>query len=89
MAETINKIRIAIIDGQQIYREGLKGLFASDGLLEVVYQAETMEEIIDRYTDKFSEEVDILLMELGVTPLENIRCIEQLSIDHPRMKIAS
>ena len=27
-------------------------------------------------------------MELGVTPKENIRCIEQLSIDHPKVKIA-
>ena len=47
-----------------------------------------MEEIIVRYSDKFSEEVDILLVELGETPLKNIRCIEQLSIDHPKVKIA-
>ncbi|MEK5069635.1 response regulator transcription factor [Sporosarcina sp. FSL K6-1508] len=88
MAETINKIRIAFIDGQQIYREGLKGLFASDGLLEVVYEAETTEEIIAHYSNNFSEEVDILLMELGETPLESIRCIEQLSNEHPKVKVA-
>ena len=88
MAEKINKIRIAIIDGQQICREGLIGLFASDGLLEVVYEAETLEDMIFHYNDNFSEEVDILLVELGETPLENIRRIERLSIDHPRVKIA-
>ena len=58
MAEKINKIRIAIIDGQQICREGLIGLFASDGLLEVVYEAETLEDMIFHYNDNFSEEVD-------------------------------
>ena len=87
-AKKINKIRIAIIDGQQICREGLLGLFASDGLLEVVYEAETLEDMISHYNDNLSEEVDILMVELGETPLENIRRIERLSFDHPRVKIA-
>ena len=33
----LNKIRIAIIDGQQICREGLIGLFASDGLFKLFH----------------------------------------------------
>ena len=43
--------------------------------------------MIFHYNDNFSEEVDILMLELGEKPLVNIRCIERLSIDHPRVKI--
>ena len=57
-------------------------------MFEAVIEAETMKETIAHHNDNFYEEVDILLVELGETPIENIRYIEQLSNNHPKVKIA-
>lgn len=82
----MEKIRIAIVDDQQLFRQGLAALINDVGELELVMEAETAKELLDKLkqTDALP---DVLLMDMKLPDLNGSELNVILHKEFPAVKV--
>lgn len=82
----MEKIRIAIVDDQQLFRQGLAALINDVGELELVMEAETAKELLDKLkqTDALP---DVLLMDMKLPDLNGAELNVILHKEFPAVKV--
>ena len=69
------RIRVLIVDDHDLFREGLRQLIETDDSIEVVGEAATGEEAIERVRDLHP---DVVLMDISMPGLDGIRATEHI-----------
>ena len=77
-------IRIVLADDHPIVREGLKGLLAAAGDMEVVGEASDGGQVIERVR---TLEFDLLLLDMSMPGRSGIELIRQVRSEKPKLKI--
>ena len=77
-------IRIVVADDHTIVREGLKGLLAAAGDLEVVGEASDGTQVMERVR---ALEFDLLLLDMSMPGRSGIELIKQVRAEKPRLRI--
>jgi DNA-binding NarL/FixJ family response regulator len=78
------KIKILIVDDHQIFRDGLKALFACQSDMEIVGEAENGRDAIAK-TRKLRP--DIILMDVNMPVMDRIEASRRIVAETPDMKI--
>jgi DNA-binding NarL/FixJ family response regulator len=76
-------IRVFLVEDHFLMREGLKVTLSAFAELQVVGEAESAEEAIERLSEK---EVDLVLVDLGLPGIDGIELIRRLKRALPRVK---
>ena len=77
-------IRIVVADDHTIVREGLKGLLAASGDIEVVGEASDGGQVMERVR---ALEFDLLLLDMSMPGRSGIELIRQVRSERPKLKI--
>lgn len=77
-------IRIVVADDHTIVREGLKGLLAAAGDLEVVGEASDGNQVMERVR---ALDFDLLLLDMSMPGRSGIELIRQVRSERPRLRI--
>ena len=77
-------IRVVIADDHTIVREGLKGLLAAAGDLQVVGEAQNGHEVLERVR---ALEFDLLLLDMSMPGRSGIELIKQVRSEKPKLRI--
>jgi DNA-binding NarL/FixJ family response regulator len=77
-------IRLVLADDHTIVREGLKGLLAAAGDMEVVGEASDGTQVMERVR---ALEFDLLLLDMSMPGRSGIELIKQVRSEKPRLKI--
>lgn len=77
-------ITIAIADDYKIYREGLKLCFSADKNLDVVFEAENGEELMEALK---TQQPDIIIMDLNMPLLDGMEATKQIRKKYEQIKI--
>ena len=77
-------IRIVVADDHTIVREGLKGLLAAAGDLEVVGEAQDGHEVVKRVREL---DFDLLLLDMSMPGKSGIELIKQVKGEKPKLRI--
>ncbi len=80
----MNRIKLLIVDDQEIIREGLHDIFLLDGDIDVVGLAENGEQAV-RYCEK--EEPDIVLMDVRMPVLDGVEATRTIKRKWPQIRI--
>lgn len=82
--ETANKIRIALVDDQQLFRGGLKLILAEDPAFDVVFEADHGRQFFERL--RF-EPVDVVLLDVEMPIMDGMETLERIQKDAPETKV--
>ena len=80
----MNPVRIAIADDYKIFREGLKLCFSSDANLEVIFEAENGEALLETLK---TQQPDIIVMDLNMPLLDGMEATQQIRKKYEKIKI--
>lgn len=80
----MNKIRIIIVDDHQIIRDGIKALLSGLGDIEVVTEAATAEEFLQKL--RFHQ-ADLALVDISLPGISGIKLTKELSVSYPSLKV--
>ncbi len=84
MSQSLNPIRVMLIDDFQLLRAGLVNLIQEEKGMEVVAQADCVEEALLQLE---STPVDIVLRHLKQPGLGGLEVTQRLVVDHPELRI--
>jgi DNA-binding NarL/FixJ family response regulator len=77
-------IRLVVADDHTIVREGLKGLLAASGDIEVVGEASDGGQVMERVR---ALDFDVLLLDMSMPGRSGIELIKQVRSEKPRLKV--
>src|SRR5258706_5526367 len=80
----MNPITIAIADDYKIFREGLKLCFNTDANLNVVFEAENGEELMEALKE---QQPDIIIMDLNMPLLDGMEATRLIRKKYEQIKI--
>jgi DNA-binding NarL/FixJ family response regulator len=80
----MNKIRIIIVDDHQLIRDGLKALLSGFDDIEIIAEAGSAEEFLQKLK---SVAADVVLIDISLPGMSGIRLTEQLSTLTPVLKV--
>jgi len=83
-ASKASRVRILIADDHALVREGLRKILDLDKRLEVVGEAASAAEVIDRL---FERDVDVLLLDLLMPGASGVDLIERVVAAHPKLPV--
>ena len=82
----MRKINIAIADDEQLFRSGIRFLLERKANLNVVFEAENGQELIDFVTNT-EEFPDVILMDLKMPEVNGVEATKIIHKTHPDIKI--
>lgn len=82
----MNKIKILIADDEILFRKGISSLLQKEGNIEVVFEADNGQEIIDYLCDDKTTP-DIILMDLKMPDLNGVETTKIIQKEYPEIKI--
>ncbi len=77
-------IKIAIVDDHHLFLEGIQSILGRIDGFEVALGVTSGQELLDRIEE---QQVDIVLLDLEMEPLNGIEVFEQLHEKHPHIKV--
>ena len=77
-------IKVIVIEGQQLMREGIRALLSNADDIEVIYLAGSKEEIDTLFT---KECVDIVLLDVDIENVNPIELMRTLKKQYPNLKV--
>ena len=80
----MNPVKIAIADDYKIFRDGLKLCFSADKNLEVLFETENGEELMEALK---TQQPDIIIMDLNMPLLDGMEATKQISKKYNQVKI--
>ena len=83
---TMNAIKIAIADDQQLFREGLTFIIQQHADLKIVLEAEHGQDLLDQL-DQANTLPDIILMDIKMPKMDGMECARILKQRYPKIKI--
>jgi len=83
-ASKASRVRILIADDHALVREGLRKILDLDKRLEVVGEAASAAEVIDRLSER---DVDVLLLDLLMPGASGVDLIERVVAAHPKLPV--
>lgn len=81
---SVNLIRVGLLDDHQLFREGIKSLIDKIPEVELVLEAESGSEFFRKLEQV---ELDVLLLDLEMDEMDGIAITKQLVRTHPALKI--
>jgi DNA-binding NarL/FixJ family response regulator len=82
----MNRIKIAIVDDQQLFRNGLASLLSESTQLELLYEAESANQILD-FFNQGSQLPDILLMDMKLPDMNGMELNKKLQKEYAQVKV--
>lgn len=82
----MNKIKLAIIDDQQLFRQGLASLIADSSDLELLYEAETSSQLLT-YLKQNTLLPDILLLDMKLPDINGNDLNKIIQKEYPSIKV--
>lgn len=80
----MNKIKIAIADDYKIFREGLKVGLSADDNLEVIFEADNGEDLLNSLA---SQTPDVILMDLKMPIIDGMEATKEVRKKYPSVKV--
>ncbi len=80
----MTKIKILIADNHAVVRQGLKNLLARDLKIEVVGEAQNVNEILEKLK---TLDVDMILMDIGIQDNNGLETLTQLKKSNPTLSV--
>ena len=77
-------IRILLADDHRVMRDGLRAVLAPEPKMQVVAEAGTGREVLDRLADT---PVDVVVMDIGMPELNGIEATRQIVKQWPRVRV--
>lgn len=77
-------IRIAIVDDQRLFRDGLQMILDGHDDLEVVFQAKHGRQLFERMA---FEPVDVVLLDVEMPDMDGTETLTRLRADHPEVRV--
>jgi two-component system response regulator NreC len=78
------KARVLLVEDHVVVRQGLKALFAGEGDIEVVGEADDGREALRRVSEL---QPDVVLMDISMPGFNGIEATRQIRQDHPDVKV--
>ncbi|MEL6142086.1 MAG: response regulator transcription factor [Bacteroidota bacterium] len=82
MAE--QKIRIALVDDQKLFRGGLKLILAKRPIFEVVFEAKDGRQFLEKFS---FEPVDIVLLDVEMPEMDGMETLKVIREKYPKLKV--
>jgi DNA-binding NarL/FixJ family response regulator len=82
----MSKIKLAIIDDQQLFREGLAALITDTKELELLYKAETANQLL-KYFKENTVLPDILLLDMKLPDMNGSDLNKKIQKEYPSIKV--
>ncbi|WP_407526014.1 response regulator transcription factor [Lacibacter sp. MH-610] len=82
----MNKIKLALIDDQQLFRQGLASLIADTNDLELLYEAETASQLLT-YLKQNTQLPDILLLDMKLPDMNGNDLNKTIQKEYPSIKV--
>ncbi|MDX1642095.1 MAG: response regulator transcription factor [Balneolaceae bacterium] len=76
--------RILIVDDHAVVRKGVIGIIESEGDLEVTFQFETAEQLLERLDDV---EADVMIIDISLPGMNGIELVKNVIFQRPDQKI--
>lgn len=80
----MDKIKVIIVDDHQLIRDGLRALLSGNNDIEIVTEAGSAEELLQKIR---SFPADIALIDISLPGISGIKLTEQLSVSYPGLKV--
>lgn len=74
------KIRIALVDDQQLFREGMKMILSDEPFFEVIFEAKNGEQLLNRL--RF-EPIDVILLDVEMPVMDGTETLKKLREAYP------
>jgi DNA-binding NarL/FixJ family response regulator len=78
------KIKIGVVDDQQMFRKGLISLISEFNEMNVMLEAANGKEMIDKMVKK---EPDVILLDLEMPEMDGVATLAWLKAKHPRIRV--
>lgn len=80
----MKRIKIAIVDDQQLFRRGLKSLISEFNEMQVILEAENGKDFIDKLEKKLP---DVVLLDLEMPEMDGPQTLAYVKAKHPEMRV--
>src|ERR1035437_5073409 len=80
----IEKVKILLVDDHTVLRSGLRLLLESQGEFQVVGEAASGEEALERLRELFP---DIVIMDLAMPGMDGLTAMVRIQESYPRVKV--
>ena len=84
----MKKINIAIADDEQLFRTGIRFLLERENNLNVIFEAENGQQLID-FISNTEEFPDVILMDLKMPEVNGVEAAKIIHKTHPDIKIVA
>lgn len=84
----MSKIKVAIADDHQLFREGLAFILEKEEDFDVLFDAENGEDLLQKL-QKSLEPADVILMDIKMPVMDGMEATQQIKKQYPKMKIIS
>ncbi len=83
----MEKIKVAIVDDQNIFRESLSSLIHSVPIFKLVTEAADGIQLLEKLKKTLTELPDVLLMDMNMPGMNGIELNEQLKLSYPNIRV--